>query len=85
MHSNFSDGEFSPTELVKIAKENGVSDLSLTDHDTFQGVDELISAAEGTGIHAFPGIEITTRFRDFNLHLLAYFKNMESIDPEQRT
>jgi predicted metal-dependent phosphoesterase TrpH len=82
MHSTFSDGEFSPTELVQIAKENGVSDLSLTDHDTFEGVDEFLSAAEGTGIHAFPGIEITTRFRDFNLHLLAYFKNMESIDPE---
>ena len=82
MHSTLSDGEFSPTELVKIAKKNGVSDISLTDHDTFEGIDEFISAAEGTGIRAFPGIEITTRFRDFNLHLLAYFKNMESIDPE---
>jgi hypothetical protein len=82
MHSIFSDGQFSPTELVQIAKENGVSELSLTDHDTFEGIDELVSAAEGTGIHAFPGIEITVRFRDFNLHLLAYFKNMDSIDAE---
>ena len=78
MHSIFSDGQFSPTELVEIAQKNGLSDLSLTDHDTFEGIDELVSAAEGTGIHAFPGIEITTRFRDFNLHLLAYFKNMDS-------
>ena len=82
MHSTFSDGEFTPTQLVKIARENGVSILSLTDHDTFEGIEEFLQAAEGTGISAFPGIEITVRYRDSNVHLLAYFKNLESIDPE---
>ena len=84
MHSTFSDGEFSPTKLVEIAKQNDLKHLSLTDHDTFEGIDEFISAAEGTGINAFPGIEITTQFRDFNLHLLAYFKSPEDIDEELR-
>lgn len=82
MHSTFSDGEFTPTELVRIARNNGVSLLSLTDHDTFEGVEELVHAAEGTEIFAFPGIEITVQYRDFNIHLLAYFKSPESIDPE---
>jgi len=82
MHSTFSDGEFTPTELVGIARRNGVSILSLTDHDTFEGIEEFIRAAKDAGIAAFPGIEITARYRDFNIHLLAYFKSLESIDPE---
>ncbi len=82
MHSCFSDGEFSPTRLVEIAQENKVSILSLTDHDTFSGHDEFIEACEGTEVFGFPGIEMTVRFHDFNLHLLGYFKSRESILPE---
>jgi len=82
MHSTFSDGEFSPTRLVDIAKRNGVSELSLTDHDTFGGIQEFITAANSEGIFAFPGIEITVRYRGFNLHLLAYFESAESLSDE---
>ena len=79
MHSTFSDGEFSPSELIEIAKSHDVSILSLTDHDTFDGIPEFIQSSEGTGITAFPGIEITVKFHDFNIHLLAYFKDFGSI------
>ncbi|MEK9628857.1 MAG: PHP domain-containing protein [Nitrospinota bacterium] len=82
MHSTFSDGEFPPAKLVEIARENDVTLLSLTDHDTFDGVPEFLRAAKETDIEAFPGIEITVKFHDFNIHLLAYFKDYESIDPE---
>ncbi|MEC7640573.1 MAG: PHP domain-containing protein [Nitrospinota bacterium] len=82
MHSNFSDGELSPTSLVEMALQKNVSILSLTDHDTFRGIGELIEAAESTEITAFPGIEITVSYRDFNIHLLGYFKNIDSISAE---
>ena len=82
MHSIFSDGEFSPAQLIDIAQKNDVTLLSLTDHDTFDGIPGFLKAAEGTGIEAFPGIEITVKFHDFNIHLLAYFKDYESIKPE---
>jgi len=82
MHSIFSDGEFSPSELVGIAEKNEVSILSLTDHDTFDGIPEFLQSAEKTGITAFPGIEITVKFHDFNIHMLAYFKDYESIQPK---
>jgi len=85
MHSIFSDGEFSPAELIDIAQKNDVTLLSLTDHDTFDGIPGFLKAAEGTGIEAFPGIEITVKFHDFNIHLLAYFKDYESIEPELRS
>ncbi len=82
MHSTFSDGEFTPEELVGIAEKNKVSILSLTDHDTFGGIADLVTAAKKVNIFAFPGIEITVNYRDFNLHLLGYFKTPSSIDLE---
>lgn len=82
MHSTFSDGEFTPGELVEIAKQNNVSILSLTDHDTFEGLEALMKAAGPAGITAFPGIEITAAYHDFYLHLLGYFKSIDSISPE---
>lgn len=82
MHSIFSDGEFSPSELIELAEKNEVSVLSLTDHDTFEGIPEFLQSSEETGITAFPGIEITVKFHDFNIHLLAYFKDYESLNPE---
>ncbi|MFQ5673788.1 MAG: PHP domain-containing protein [Nitrospinales bacterium] len=82
MHSTFSDGEFSPPALVELAQQKQVSILSLTDHDTFKGIEEFMAAAEPAGITAFPGIEITVKYRDFHLHLLAYFKSTESISAE---
>ena len=82
MHSIFSDGEFSPAELIGIGRKNGVGIMALTDHDTFSGLREFMNAAEGSGIFAFPGIEITVKYRDFNLHLLSYFKSVESVLPD---
>jgi len=84
MHSIFSDGEFSPSELIDLAQRSQVSVLSLTDHDTFDGIPEFLQSAEATEITAFPGIEITVKFHDFNIHMLAYFKDYESIKPEFR-
>ncbi|NIQ01181.1 MAG: PHP domain-containing protein [Nitrospinaceae bacterium] len=82
MHSIFSDGEFSPAELIGIGRQNGVGIMALTDHDTFSGLPEFMEAARGSDVFAFCGIEITVQYRDFNLHLLAYFKSVESIRPE---
>ncbi len=79
MHSTFSDGEFTPARLVEIAQKNSVQALALTDHDTFEGIDDFLTAAQPTEIFAFPGIEITVRFHDFNLHILGYFKDRESL------
>ena len=82
MHSIYSDGEFSPQKLVEIARKNSVSVLSLTDHDTFEGIEEFIEASRLAGIEGFPGIGITVSYRDFQLHVLAYFRAQEDIKPE---
>ena len=53
MHSTFSDGEFSPTRLVDIARGNGVSVLCLTDHDTFEGIPKEYSYLVPSYIRTF--------------------------------
>ncbi len=82
MHSTFSDGEFSPTELVDIARNNGVSILALTDHDTFSGIPEFVAAAQTESLAAIPGIEMTVKYGEMQLHVLGYFKDRESIQPQ---
>ena len=40
MHSTYSDGTYTPAELVTYAKKKGLSGISLTDHDTIEGLNE---------------------------------------------
>ena len=42
MHTTASDGEYSPTEVVKMVKEKGLEIFAITDHDTTSGVDEAL-------------------------------------------
>jgi len=77
-HSTASDGELTPTEIVKQAAAKGLKAVSLTDHDTLAGVAEALTAGIKHDITVIPGIELTLRLKrpDFtgSLHLLLYFK-----------
>ncbi len=71
-HSNFSDGTFSPKELIQRAQNQKVLCLSLTDHDTVAGYSELIQAASTTSIKIINGIELSVRWKKHELHILGY-------------
>lgn len=73
IHSNFSDGKFSPLEILQRAKDAGFSIVSITDHDNINGTDIAIQEAEKFGIEVIPGIEFSTDFCDREVHILAYF------------
>ena len=83
-HTTKSDGTETPTEVVRKAKEAGLSVLAITDHDTVSGWDEALSAARSHRIGLVPGIEVSTRAnlsgRRISVHLLAYLPNPN--DPE---
>ena len=70
VHSNMSDGTLSPTEVVKLAKEAGLTAIALTDHDTIDGVSEAIEAGEKYGVKVVPGIEISAEYKGGDLHIL---------------
>ncbi len=72
-HTNCSDGSDDPFTLLDIAKEAGLSGLSITDHDTIHAyTPELYAKAKELGIELLIGTEISTEFEGLTVHILAY-------------
>lgn len=71
-HSTASDGRLSPAELVKQARQLGLDGIALTDHDTIGGLKEALQTGDAVGLAVVPGIELTTDFRDEEVHILGY-------------
>jgi len=61
-HSNISDGDYSPAELVLEVQKRGISAFALTDHDTLDGLEPARNAAKAAGIRFIPGIEINIQW-----------------------
>lgn len=76
-HTHYSDGGLSPTELVKAAKETGLSAIAITDHDTLKGIPEAIQAGKKYNLEVVPGIEFSTDYKDNDLHLLGYYTDLD--------
>jgi predicted metal-dependent phosphoesterase TrpH len=72
VHTTCSDGTYTPRQVVELARRCGLSALAVTDHDTLGGV-TLARASVPTGLEVIAGVEITTEYRERELHLLAYF------------
>ncbi|HEY9166226.1 MAG TPA: PHP domain-containing protein [Candidatus Kryptonia bacterium] len=72
-HTNSSDGALSVSELFRKVKNAAIDTLSVTDHDTVSALDESTKAASELGIEFVPGIEVTSRYKSFQLHFLGYF------------
>lgn len=72
-HSCYSDGTYTPSELIAEAKKIGLSAIALTDHNTVAGLEEFLAAAEGSTVEAVPGIELSTEWRGRELHILGLY------------
>jgi predicted metal-dependent phosphoesterase TrpH len=74
MHSAFSDGLLSPTDLVDLAYRRGVRIMALTDHDTIDGLPEAFAAAARyPDLTLIPGVEISTDLPGNEVHVLGHF------------
>lgn len=78
-HTTFSDGSFSPSEVVDLATQQGLDILAITDHDTTEGLAEAQEATQGLPMELIPGIELSAQFQNREMHILGYFIN--PIDP----
>jgi predicted metal-dependent phosphoesterase TrpH len=76
-HSTASDGIYSPTELLRRAKDIGLRVLALTDHDSTGGLEEAAQVAAALDIDFIPGIEINTDVAGGEVHVLGYFPEYE--------
>lgn len=71
IHSTFSDGTSTPTELARMIQRADVTLFALTDHDTMKGLPEAADAAYERGLAFLPGVEISTEGDD-EVHVLGY-------------
>lgn len=82
-HSLFSDGTYTPTELIEEADALGLSAVALCDHNTTRGLTEFLAAAEHSEVEAIAGTELSTHWRTKELHIVGLFippEHFEGID-----
>ena len=62
IHTNMSDGSFTPKEVIDEAYQNGVSTIAIADHDTIEAyTEELFKYAESKNVMLIPAVEISTK------------------------
>ena len=69
-HSVFSDGTYTPAQLIAEAERIGLSAVALTDHNTIAGLPDFLAAGEGSTVEAVPGCEFSTDYNGVELHIL---------------
>lgn len=78
VHSTASDGASTPAEVVSLAAEGGLDVLALADHDTVVGVADAMTASEERTVRIIPAIELSSTWKNRDLHILGYFVRTEA-------
>ena len=74
LHTTASDGRLSPGELVRLVADAGLKQVSISDHDTTEGLAEAFQEAkEYPDLRIIPGIELSTDIPGDEIHVLGYF------------
>ena len=77
VHTTASDGTVRPAEVVRLAAEQGLSAIAITDHDTVSGCAEAVEAGQTAGLEVVSGVELSSRYGR-TIHILGYFLRTES-------
>lgn len=72
-HTVYSDGTFTPLQLLELAGERGLDVVAVTDHDTTNGLREAVAAGADLGIDVVPGVELSTVREGEGVHMLCYY------------
>jgi hypothetical protein len=83
LHTNASDGQHTPAELIEIVRKQRVDVIAITDHDTTDGVAPALTAAAGTPV-IIPGIELSAEDEAGDVHMLGYFINVTNAPLQTR-
>jgi predicted metal-dependent phosphoesterase TrpH len=76
LHTTHSDGEYSPSQIVDLARRSGLAAIAITDHDATSAVAEAIRAA-GPRLEVIAGVEVTAEQDGREVHLLGYFVDVD--------
>ena len=77
-HSHYSDGSLSPSALIALARQQQLSAIALTDHDSVDGLEEAAEAARAANIEFIDGIEFAASFGAKEVHILGLFIQRDS-------
>lgn len=86
IHTNYSDGVFSPEKIVNAAIDANLDVIALTDHDNIlsycvaQNYIQKLKNENKKTIEVIQGIEVNTMFQDYEIHILGYFMDTENSD-----
>src|SRR3712207_105832 len=80
IHSNRSDGTFTPAEVVRKAAEKHLDAVALVDHDTTEGLDEAFREGEAVGVQVVPGVEFSAEHDRTSVHVLAYWPDVTNAE-----
>jgi predicted metal-dependent phosphoesterase TrpH len=81
LHTTFSDGTMTPTEIIRLCVERGLKVISISDHDTTNGLPEAFEVAKSfPGLTIIPGIELSTDVPGGEIHVLGYFVDHNDVD-----
>lgn len=75
VHTTASDGTLTPAEVVELAAKKHLAAISITDHDTVDGIAAGIAAAAEYNIEVIPGIELSCAYDKREIHILGYYIN----------
>lgn len=73
IHSNASDGEMNPEQIILKAKELQLDVIALTDHHTAKNIDEFLRLGDDNGIAVIPGVEFRTEYGSRSVHIIGLF------------
>ena len=80
LHTTCSDGQDTPEELIEAAFSAGYKTVSITDHDTVDGVIRGLEVAKGKAIELIPGIELSAVDGLDDVHILGYYIDYKNLD-----
>lgn len=72
IHTNLSDGTFSPQEVIQYAYKNNLMAIAITDHDCVEAIEPATKEALSFNIEVIPGIELTAEIDQTEIHILGY-------------
>lgn len=79
IHTTISDGSLTPKQVIDEAVKNGVSTISITDHDTIEAyTEDFFAYAASKNINIIRGVEISTKTSKIGIHVLGYSIDLEN-------
>ncbi len=78
VHTVFSDGKFTPYQIIKEACRMDITAVGITDHDTMSGIPQALQAGRELNVEVVPGVELSTDFEGQEVHILGYYCNAEN-------